>query len=231
MPSRNIIKPYVQDGIYHLYNRGVEKRTIFLDHKDYTVFLRILKDALSLPIDTIDTAHILQGETLEGFIQPSWRKKPKNFFSTVKLFCFCLVPNHIHLLVKQAELQAIKEFMQSILTRYSMYFNKRYKRTGSLFQNCYKGALVSDEPYLLALSRYIHRNGLSYAKDLTHAYSSYPYYLGLKHAPWIDTATILSYFQSDPVTKTKHKDYRSFVEWDKEDASLDSTLTLEDEEE
>mgnify|MGYP001581909267 CR=1 FL=1 len=222
MPSRNIIKTYVQGGIYHLYNRGVEKRIIFLDHKDYTVFLGILKEALSPPD--------LQGETLV-ISRPAWRKKPKNFSSTIALLGFCLMPNHIHLLVKQTELHTIKEFMQSILTRYSMYFNKRYKRTGSLFQNCYKAALVSDDPYLLALTRYIHRNPLTHTKDMTTAYSSYPYYLGLKHAPWVDTATILSYFQSDPIKKTKHKDYQSFVQWDKETDTLDAGLTLEDEEE
>ena len=86
----SIIKPYVQDGIYHLYNRGVEKRTIFLDHKDYTVFLRILKDALSLPIDTIDTAHILQGETLEGLYN-FLEKKAKEFlfYCETLLFLSC----------------------------------------------------------------------------------------------------------------------------------------------
>lgn len=226
MPSRNIIKTYIQDGFYHIYNRGVEKRTIFLDHKDYTVFLRILKEALSLPDINVATTSLLQGETFE-LTKSVWKKPPKNFFTTIHLLGFCLMPNHIHLLVRQTESRKIKEFMQSILTRYSMYFNKRYKRTGSLFQNCYKAALITEEPYLLALSRYLHRNSPSFTKDLKNICSSYPYYLGLKHAPWIDTTTILSYFQTDPVKKTKHKDYRSFVEWENEDDILNSGLTLE----
>ena len=180
---------------------------------------------------TPSTQHIFSKVRPWRVYTTSWRKKPKNFFSTVKLFCFCLVPNHIHLLVKQAELQAIKELCSPFLRATACILTNDTNEQEASFKTATKGARLRDEPYLLALSRYIHRNGLSYAKDLTHAYSSYPYYLGLKHAPWIDTTTILSYFQSDPVTKTKHKDYRSFVEWDKEDASLDSTLTLEDEEE
>lgn len=229
MPAKNIVKTYVENGFYHLYTRGVEKRIIFQNPQDYSVFLRMLKDALSIPIDgkNIDMTVSLQGPTL----QTMFKRPVKNFYGSMTLLGFCLVPNHMHLLVKQTESRKIKEFMQSLLTRYSMYFNTTYKRPGALFQSRYKATLVHDEPYLLALSRYIHRNGLSYTKDLATAYSSYPYYLGLKHAPWIDTETILSYFQSDPVTKTKHKDYRSFVEWDKEDESLDSTLTLEEEDE
>jgi hypothetical protein len=228
MPAKNIVKTYVENGIYHIYTRGVEKRIIFKNSHDYAVFLRILKDALSTPLDkNVDKTISLQGPTLQRVP----RRPAKNFHGVISLLGYCLMPNHIHLLVKQTESRKIKEFMQSILTRYSMHFNKTYKRPGSLFQSRYKAAIVTDDPYLLALSRYIHRNPIVATKDLAGAYSSYSFYIGQKQAPWVDTTPILSYFQSDPVTKTKHTDYRSFVEWENKDAVLDAALTLEDEEE
>ena len=68
------------------------------------------------------------------------------------------MPNHIHLLVYQHQPQAMAQFMRSVLTSYSRYFNKRYKRSGSLFESRYKASLISDDAYLEHISRYIHLN-------------------------------------------------------------------------
>lgn len=208
MPAKNIVKTYVADGYYHIYNRGVEKRLIFLDEQDYKVFLRFLKDALSPPPtrDTITTNFTLRGVTFKGV-----PKQPKNFNDQLELLAYCLMPNHFHLLVKQLNERSIHEFMHSISTRYSIYFNKKYKRVGKLFQNAYKAALITDDPYLLHLSLYIHRNPLEHIKDLKSAYSSYAEYLKLRHTPWINSSIILSYFSS-PNNPNKYTSYQSYVE-------------------
>lgn len=180
MPGKHIVKTYLKDGIYHIYNRGVEKRKIFLDEQDFKVFLSYLKTALSqLPDPTqIEKNFTLQGSTFKGV-----PRQPKNFHSTVELHAYCLLPNHFHFLIRQLTETAIKNFMQSLFTRYSMYFNFRHKRVGALFQNIYKAVLVTEEPYLLHLSRYIHRNCLTYVKNLLDGYSSYAEYLRLRHTP------------------------------------------------
>ncbi len=210
MPGRNVVKIYAADSMYHIYNRGVEKRKIFLDDQDYTVFLRILKDALSPQQDlkkTVATDY-LQGPTLQG-----WHRKPKNFSTTIELLAFVLMSNHFHLLIKQSTDDSIKEFMQSIAIRYSIYFNKKYKRVGPLFQSKYKAVLVNEEPYLHHLTRYIHLNPSEYTNNIIDAYSSYAYYLGKKHTEWIKPEFILSFFQAGTIPiLNKVNSYQDFVE-------------------
>ena len=88
MPAKNELKEYVADGYYHIYNRGIDKRFIFLDESDYLVFLRILKDCLSPPPDKDPTAVPI---------------KRINLFERVDLLCFVLMPNHLHLFVHQRD--------------------------------------------------------------------------------------------------------------------------------
>ncbi len=204
MPSKNVIKSYVTDGVYHLYNRGVEKRKIFLDDEDYIVFLALLKKYLSSKIKILDT---INNKIVE-------KDNNKSMNLEISVFCFCLMPNHFHLLVKQADKQkSIAVFMQKICTSYSIYFNKKYNRVGKLFQGVYKGVLVREDYYLLHLSRYIHRNPLELFhsdKSMLQKYkwSSYANYLELKNTKWVNKSEILKFFDNS-VYKTS---YKSFVE-------------------
>jgi putative transposase len=218
MPARNIVKTYVAGGYYHIYNRGIEKRIIFMDEMDYKTFLKYLKEALSPPPDpkNMRVTVNLKGGTFKGLPKPV-----KNFKDSINLIAYCLMPNHFHLLVEQTEIMDMKKFMQSIITRYSMYFNKKYNRVGKLFQGHYKAVLVSDENYLLHLSRYIHLNPYEYTKHLKDAYSSYPEYLGRRKTLWIKPQVILSFF------KNANKDfmkgintYQDFVEKYKGDSGI-----------
>src|SRR3989339_1181107 len=102
MPSRNIRKTYVDHTYYHIYNRGVEKRKIFLDQQDYATFLGCLKLYLTPP-QTIDRrfAHTLQGETLldtKTVFAPS--RQPNNHTNSIDLVAYCLIPNHFHFLLR-----------------------------------------------------------------------------------------------------------------------------------
>jgi len=193
MPARNIVKTYVAGGYYHIYNRGIEKRIIFEDEMDYKTFLRYLKEALSPPPNPNKNKVIvtLKGGTFKGLPKPV-----KNFNGAISLIAYCLMPNHFHLLVEQTEERDIKKFMQSVITRYSMYFNKKYTRVGKLFQGHYKAVLIVDENYLLHLSRYIHLNPSEYTRNLEAAYSSYGEYLGKRNTSWINPEVILSFFEN-----------------------------------
>ena len=201
MPSKNLIKFYLPNSIYHIYNRGVEKRIIFEDDQDYNVFLSYIKEYLSP-----------QGVTLR------YRGLEGKYYNEVTLLAFCLMPNHFHLLIKQIDKNSIKKFTQSLFTRYSMYFNKKYNRVGKLFQSAYKATNVINTEHLLYISKYIHLNPSKCTKDLSKSHSSYSDYLGHTNTSWIDKTIILNTFNKSTYIKhNKIKDYKDFVEKYKKD--------------
>lgn len=227
MPSRNLIKVNVKNGYYHIYNRGVEKRIIFKDEQDYKVFLGYLKEYLSPPPKPEDIVKIftLQGTTFKGIA-----RQPKNYYQKIELVAYCLMPNHFHLLIKQIDKNSMSSFMRSLATRYSMYFNKKNDRVGSLFQNIYKAVYISNESYLLHLSRYIHINPTEYIENILEAYSSYAEYLGKRKTDWVKPGVILQYFDNAKLTFFKRTNsYKDFVEkYQKNSEDVLKELTLED---
>lgn len=232
MAAKNSRKTYTEQGYYHIYNRGVEKRSIFLDSQDYGVFLSYLKEYLS-PKD--------EKALIARFDDPniSYKEKDKilkllrlnNFYNEIYLQAYCLMPNHFHLLIKQSSALSIDKFMNSLALRYAIYFNRRYKRIGRLFQDVYKAVSVETDEQFLHLSRYIHQNPLnknqspqkSTLSDFLSQPSSYPEYLNQRKSNWITTEEILSYF-----SKTNPKlSYQAFV-GQTEDVSQIQTILLED---
>ena len=161
MPAKNSRKIYKENGFYHLYNRGVEKRSIFEDKQDYSVFLLYLKSYL-LPKNVDALQEMLSDKN------STWNEKRlilkqlrlNNFNKEISLLAYCLMPNHFHFIVKQTAPDSIDRFINSLNTRYVMYFNKKYDRVGPLFQGVYKAVVVETDEQLLYLSGYIHRNPL-----------------------------------------------------------------------
>jgi len=206
MPSKNVNKIYIQDGYYHLFNRGVEKRPIFTDARDFAVFIEYLREYLSLK----DTKELMKSIT---DINQSSKEKAritrqlhlKNYNSEITLLAYCLMPNHFHLFLKQSTPNAINRLMGSLCTRYVMYFNRRHKRVGTLFQGVYKAVLVTEEPQFLHISRYIHKQALAESGQVYP--SSYPEYLGLRKTDWVHPEEILSYFSETNPALT----YKRFV--------------------
>lgn len=209
MPAKNIIKEYESGGYYHIYNRGVEKREIFQDEADFKKFIAFLKFYLTIPS--------LQGRTLKDennkTISPS--RENNNFAEEIRLQAYCLMPNHFHFLIQQVNERSMADFMHSLMTKYVMYFNKKYKRVGTLFQGKYKTVRILNEEQYTYITKYIHRNPLHTTPTGSdpvglreYKYSSYGNYLGLFKQSWVKTEDILSYF-----SKTNPKNsYQSFVE-------------------
>jgi len=154
MPAKNSQKPYASDAYYHIYNRGVEKRKIFLNDMDYGVFLSYLKEYL-LPKDTKTLLTILgnQESSPQDKHEAAKLLRMNNFYGDITLITYCLMPNHFHFLIHQNTPNAIDIFMNSMGTRYTMYFNKKDKRVGPLYQNVYKAVLVKTDEQLLELTR------------------------------------------------------------------------------
>lgn len=189
MPAKNSRKTYVKNGYYHIYNRGVEKRKIFLDKQDYNVFLSYLKTYL-LPKNEKELYEQLSNADISPQEKDEILKllRLNNFNKEIALLAYCLMPNHFHFFIKQNSPGSIDKFMNSLGTRYTMYFNKKYKRVGSLYQGVYKAVLVDNERQLLHLSRYIHKQAIP------NQPSSYPDYLNLTKSLWVNSEEILSYF-------------------------------------
>lgn len=223
MPSKNIIKEYIENGYYHIYTRGVEKRDIFLDKQDCVVFFHYLRLYLA-SIEELESQNN-PGTRIQRFI-------PLNLSKEIDLLSFSLMPNHIHLQIKQYTKDGIIKFMRRILTSYVMYFNKKYQRIGTLFQSTYKAARIESDMYLLHLSRYIHLNPLKVNSAINFIdFSSYPYYLGRKKASWVKPEEILSFFRSAKRQDLKEVfSYQSFVEDYLEDSSeILGSLVIEDD--
>lgn len=128
---------------------------------------------------------------------------------SIKIFAYCLMPNHTHLLVRQSN-TAISTFMQAINTAFAKYFNVRHSQVGHLFQGPFRHVPVDTDEYLLHLSRYIHLNPSSAGlvrKPEDYAWSSYRHYFGLEKIPFVDEKPILSYYSKD-----KTNQYKKFVE-------------------
>lgn len=206
MASKNSVKVYVENGFYHLYNRGVEKRIIFQDSQDYNVFLSYVREYLSPKNKNILLSRLQDPST-------TWSDKGKiiralslnNFSGTLTLFAYCLMPNHFHFLVKQSDASSIDLFINSLNTRYVMYFNRRHKRVGHLFQDVYKAVTIKSEEQLLHLSRYIHQNPLASRSNknklkgdplslMLKQPSSLPEYLDRRETGWVNTYLIKNYF-------------------------------------
>lgn len=184
MPGRNTLKVYVPDSYYHLYNRGWNRTDIFLGDDDYRYFEYLLQRHLSP--------------------DPVKDKKGREYahhYTNLQLNAYCLMPNHFHMLVYQTEGEAISKLASSLFTAYTMYFNKKYKRRGSLFENTYKAVRVDNSSQLMHITRYIHLNHKNYRK---WKYSSYRDYL-TSARDWVDSYPILELFDSV-------KAYKEFVD-------------------
>jgi len=141
---------------YHIYNRGNNKSTIFTTASDYNRFVFLLFVANSGDPVRVDNAVRIcheQGRTLLSVMKEIGRKE-----TLVDIGVYCLMPNHLHILVHEKVEGGTSLFMQKLATGYSMYFNKKHERTGSLFEGKFKAENVERDEYLKYLFAYIHLN-------------------------------------------------------------------------
>jgi REP element-mobilizing transposase RayT len=193
MPARNLHRVDEEGAYCHIYNKGIGNTPTFGDEADYQVFLGYLEEYLSPP-KTLESTK--KDFTVNGRVFRGVPHQPKNYVNKVELFAYNLKPNHFHLILHQKTRKSLQGLIRSLCTRYSMYFNKKYDRTGPLFEGPYKSVTVKDETSLLLLTRHLHKAG---------GYSSYPVYSGQKVTPWVKTKTVLS-------IKNSEGDYKDFIE-------------------
>lgn len=211
MPRRSEL--LLNNFIYHIYNRGVQKNDIFLANRDYqrfldTLFYYLYYDypySLFLQLKKEARQNQRESEFLENFEAIHKRKVP-----ITDLIAYCLMPNHYHLILEQKVEQGVRELMQRLGSSYSHYFNIIYEKSGSLFQGRFKNVLVENEKQLLYLSKYIHVNPL--AANLVELDSLFDY-------PWSSLGDYLNEKTGDEIVKAKivmqfknkEKDYQKYL--------------------
>ncbi|OIO50861.1 hypothetical protein CO131_01220 [Candidatus Kaiserbacteria bacterium CG_4_9_14_3_um_filter_50_16] len=137
------------DEWYHCYNRGVDKRIVFEDKRDYYRFLEYLYLVnTKTPLHRADLGICDLEEIL---LLP--RKD-----ILVAIGGFCLMPNHFHLMLKEIIEDGITTFMQKLGTAYTMYFNSRYERMGNLFVKPFRSRHIDTDRYFQYLINYLHCN-------------------------------------------------------------------------
>ncbi len=189
MPKRNSVKIYGIDQYYHVYNRGVNKQDIFLEPEDRFYFLGLFKRHLSTNVET-----------------DAYHRPFTNFSDEIELVVYCLMPNHFHMLIYLKDPTGLVHLMRSIMTSYTMYFNKKYRRTGGLYESVFLASRITNDAYLWHVSRYIHLNPLDIGQDFrSYPYSSIDYFTGSKHADWLHPEKLIE-------TTEDRQQYLEFVE-------------------
>lgn len=199
---------FVSGEYYHIYNRGTDKRDIFTCLNDYNRFVTLLYLCNSTKSVNIEI-ELQKGRSFLEFMDMDRAEQ------LVDIVAYCLMPNHFHLLIHERNDGGISIFMKKLSTAYSMYFNSKYNRTGSLFEGRFKAKHIDDDNYLKYLLSYIHLNPVKLidlkwkengitdkvkAKDflLEYKYSSYLDYIGVKRkeASILNMESFPQYFQT-----------------------------------
>lgn len=172
---------------YHVYNRGVDKRIIFTSAADHERFITLLYACNGTRGFDLDE----QGKTINKLLENNFdRGEP-----LVSVCSYVLMPNHFHLYLKEIQEKGISRFMHKLGIAYTAYFNKKYKRTGSLFQGAFRAEHASRDPYASYIASYIHLNPIKLIEPNwketgiknrvqaeafldNYEYSSYPDYRG-----------------------------------------------------
>ena len=219
----------VSENIYHIYNRGVEKRLLFIDDKDYSRFI----DDLVIFNDNKPVINPkLRIKDIKG---GSHKRKP-----IVDVLAFCLMPNHYHLLLRQRVDGGITEFMRKLGVGYVNYFNLKNQRVGTLFQGKFKSVLISEEPQFIYIPFYIHLNpmdllvkdwrekGIGDSKKAIDFLNNYKWSSHIDYTTRSESSWILRKdFLNDYFGKTPYKEnFADFVK-DYDFSVIDTKLYLE----
>lgn len=188
MPQKNTSRHFVEDAYYHVYNRGWNKQVIFRDEEDYHFFESLIARHLSLE------------EKSDAKGRPY-----KHLRNNIQLNAYCLMPNHFHLLIHQDTADALTELMLSMMTAYTMYFNKKYQQKGTLFESSYKAVFIQSDPQFMHISRYIHLNHYDYRVWSHSSYEDYLY--GARE--WLEIEPVLGLFPSNEAYVEFTNDYEA----------------------
>lgn len=197
MPYRKV--PIVAGEIYHVFNRSVAGQEIFPGWSYYQRALETISFySYNKPALRFSHYNNLAREQRMDFLDKLRIKSDKQ----IELLAFCLMPNHMHFIIREIRDNGISTFMRFLQNSLAKYFNLKTNRTGALFQSMFKAVRVESDEQLLHLCRYIHLNPLSsfVIKDISmlenYLWCSFPDYIGKRDLGFVNKNLILNYFPS-----------------------------------
>lgn len=205
MPVRRF--PLVTKEIYHIFNRGIDRRTTFIDSKAYQRAL-LTMEYYQVKSPPLKLSRFLTLPTEESKLQREKINMEEENLAAIIAFCF--MPNHFHFLLKQLVEGGISRFMSNFQNSFTRYFNTRQERVGPIFLGQFKAIRIESEEQLLHVSRYIHLNPYSSslvksAKALEdYPWSSLGEYLRPSEGGACEKEVVLSSFKDEG-------EYRKFV--------------------
>lgn len=207
MPGR--VDVFENTCIYHVFNRTIDKKRIFLSSSFIQYFLESIYFYRST----------FYNRSFSNFRYTSFSKREelvkmlddKNYFQ-IDILSYCIMPTHYHLLLSQCKEKGIQHFMMTLINSFTRYYNLKQNRIGPIFLPRFQSRRIITEEQLIHVSRYQHLNPyssglISSLQQLEHyPWSSYQNYISQKESKIVNTQQILDYFQNDK------KKYQKFVE-------------------
>lgn len=196
----------IEDQIYHIFSRSIAEYQIFNDEYDFQrminlfIFFQIQEPPASFSVYTR-----LEKVQQDGFIK-SFAPFAQEQEKIVQIIAYCLMPTHVHLILKQLKPSGISIFMGNVLNSYTRYFNTKHHRKGPLWESKFKNVLIESDEQLLHLTRYLHLNPTSaflVKKPQDWKFSSYKEYLSQINYPIC---------QFDDLLTLRPKEYKTFVQ-------------------
>ncbi len=189
MPIREM--PFETGSYYHIFNRGVDRFSIFRTATEYRHFISALEFYRYIKTPIKFSHYCSVSNEAAGLV----RQKQELGGTHISVFAYALMPNHFHLLVRQDVDDGIHTYLFKALNSYAKYFNTKRKRVGPIFQGNFKAVRIETDEQLLHVSRYIHLNpvtaGMITMQTLSaYPWTSYPSYVR-NSASWIDTSEVL----------------------------------------
>lgn len=196
MPARKI--KLINGEIYHIVLRGVEKRLLFQEESNYCRAIRNFLEFNDVnPVSWSYRQHYYETGSRSNKRNTEKEQKKEQI---VSILAFCLMPNHIHILLRQKRENGISTLMRKFGTGYAGYFNRKYKRSGYLFQGRFRAVHIKTDNQLRSVFVYIHTNpavlidpdwkngGIKNPKEIikfieNYRWSSYQNYLGKENFP------------------------------------------------
>ncbi|MBN1824485.1 MAG: transposase [Endomicrobiales bacterium] len=189
--------------VYHVFSRSIAGYKIFNTDIDFSRILEVMmyykKEKPGIPFSRY--TRLIEDRKTDYF------KLHREKGNVVDIIAYCIMPTHVHFILKQIKERGISVFMNNVLNSYTRYFNTKHERKGPLWESRFKNVLVENDEYLLHLTRYVHLNPVTsmlVAEPELWPASSYREYLG------IDTAKnrICEY---DKLLEIDADEYKTFV--------------------
>jgi len=149
----------ITGNVYHVLNKSIAKYDIFPSKND---FERIIHAArfFSIKDNTLPkfSRFITQNQDKNNKIEKTLEERRTKDSAIVKIICYCIMPTHVHFVLKQEKENGISKFMGDVSNSYARYFNTKYNRKGRLWEGNFKNIAIDSNEQLLHLTRYIHLN-------------------------------------------------------------------------